>query len=157
MGIPIFHRVNCVSRGGFCISRGSFGISRHPLYKYRAFWYDETTNGHFTLEERGVCVLSLVIFFLAVVSTTALIALWFWEVRRKLRVHYSVVVSARGQMETFERRAAATATGDKDVTAVLRRCRSIYRQAAENYNAVLRNPLLGIPGHLMGFSEAPLD
>ena len=43
------------------------------------------------------------------------------------------------------------------VTAVLRRCRSIYRQAAENYNAVLRNRLLGIPGHLMGFSEAPLD
>ena len=41
--------------------------------------------------------------------------------------------------------------------AVLRRCRSIYRQAAENYNAVLRNPLLGIPGHLMGFTEAPLD
>gem|GEM_PF-6691411 len=40
---------------------------------------------------------------------------------------------------------------------VLRRCRSIYRQAAENYNAVLRNPLLGIPGHLMGFTEAPLD
>ena len=62
-------------------------------------------------------MLSLVICFLAVVSTTALIALWFWEVRRKLRVHYSVVVSARGQMETFERRAAATATGDKDVTA----------------------------------------
>ena len=88
-------------------------------------------------------MLSLVIFFLAVVSTTALIALWFWEVRRKLRVHYSVVVSARGQMETFERRAAAAATGDRDVTAVLRRCR--------------RNPLLGIPGHLMGFTEAPLD
>ena len=101
-------------------------------------------------------MLSWVICFLAVVSTTALIALWFWEVRRKLRVHYSVVVSARGQMETFERRAAA-ATGDKDATAVLRRCRSIYRQAAENYNAVLRNPLLGIPGHLMGFTEAPLD
>lgn len=60
-------------------------------------------------------MLSLVIFFLAVVSTTAL-SPWFWEVRRKLRVHYSVVVSARGQMETFERRAAATATGDKDAT-----------------------------------------
>ena len=72
-----------------------------------------------------------VIWLVAIASTSALVALWFWEVRRLLRQHRSMVESARCQLAAFEKRAAEAA-GNADVAEVLRRSESIYRQAAEH-------------------------
>lgn len=100
-----------------------------------------------------------VIWLVAIASTSALVALWFWEVRRLLRQHQSMVESARCQLAAFEKRAAE-AMGDADVAEVLRRSERIYRQAAGNYNETLHRPWIYIPGRLMGFhyeeaEEAP--
>lgn len=91
-----------------------------------------------------------VIWLVAIASTSALVALWFWEVRRLLRQHRSKVESARCQLAAFEKRAAEAA-GNADVTEVLRRSESIYRQAAGNYNETLHRLWIYIPGRLMGF------
>ena len=91
-----------------------------------------------------------VIWLVAIASTSALVALWFWEVRRLLRQHRSMVESARCQLAAFEKRAAEAA-GNADVTEVLRRSESIYRQAAGNYNETLHRLWIYIPGQLMGF------
>ena len=91
-----------------------------------------------------------VIWLVAVASTSALVALWFWEVRRLLRQHRSMVESARFQLAAFEKRAAEAA-GNADVAEVLRRSESIYRQAAGNYNETLHRLWIYIPGRLMGF------
>ena len=72
-----------------------------------------------------------IIWLVAIASTSALVALWFWEVRRLLRQHRSMVESARCQLAAFEKRAAEAA-GNADVAEVLRRSESIYRQAAEH-------------------------
>ena len=44
---------------------------------------------------RGCLGMNWIVWSVALVSTTALVALWFWEVRRKLRELYSMVESAR--------------------------------------------------------------
>ena len=78
----------------------------------------------------------------ALISTSVLVILWFWE------------VSARSQMDSCRRRAAGS-SGDADAAQVLRRCEDIYRQAAEHYNNTLRRPLIHVPGYLMGFHREP--
>lgn len=91
-----------------------------------------------------------IIWLVALVSTTALVALWFWEVRRKLRELYSMVESAHSQLTAHQKRAT-TAAGNADMAGILHRSESIYRQAADHYNAVLHRPLVYLPGCLMGF------
>lgn len=85
-----------------------------------------------------------------IVWSVALVALWFWEVRRKLRELYSMVESARSQLAAHQDRAAAAA-GNADMAEILHRSESIYRQATGHYNAVLHRPLVYLPGCLMGF------
>lgn len=97
-----------------------------------------------------------IIWLVAIASTSALVVLWFWEVRRLLRQHRSMVESARCQLAAFEKRAAEAA-GNADVTEVLRRSESIYRQAAEHYNTALCKPWAYLPGRLLGFRKAPAD
>ena len=99
---------------------------------------------------RGRLRMKWVIWLVAIASTSALVVLWFWEVRRLLRQHRSMVESARCQLAAFEKRAAEAA-GNADVAEVLRRSESIYRQAAGNYNETLHRPWIYIPGRLMGF------
>lgn len=91
-----------------------------------------------------------VIWLVAIASTSALVVLWFWEVRRLLRQHRSMVESARCQLAAFEKRVAEAA-GNADVAEVLRRSESIYRQAAGSYNETLHRLWIYIPGRLMGF------
>lgn len=96
-----------------------------------------------------------ILCLIVIVCILALIALWFCQTRRRLREQFDMVLSARRQLEDYEKKAAS-AVSDADVTEVLRRSRSIYRQAAENYNTALHHPLLSLPGKLMGFVEEPL-
>lgn len=95
-------------------------------------------------------------WLIAAASTSALIVLWFHEVRRRLREQYSMVESARSQLTAYEKRAAVS-VGDTDAAEILHRSHSIYQQAADNYNAALKKPLIGIPGRLMGFYPEPED
>lgn len=43
-----------------------------------------------------------IIWLVAIASTSALVALWFWEVRRLLRQHRSMVESARCQLAALK-------------------------------------------------------
>lgn len=93
-------------------------------------------------------------WIVAIISTSVLLVLWFWEVRRKLREQFSMVESARSQMDSCRRRVRGS-SGDRETAQVLHRCEDIYRQAAEHYNGTLRKPLVFIPGRLMGFRREP--
>ena len=93
-----------------------------------------------------------IVWSVALVSTTALVALWFWEVRRKLRELYSMVESARSQLTAHQKRAT-TAAGNADMAEILHRSESIYRQAVAHYNDTLCKPWCRLPGHLLGFDR----
>lgn len=112
-------------------------------------WYDVLRRDHCALR-KGAFAYEMGHLARAIASTSALVVLWFWEVRRLLRQHRSMVESARCQLAAFEKRAAEAA-GNADVAEVLRRSESIYRQAAGNYNETLHRPWIYIPGRLMGF------
>lgn len=92
-------------------------------------------------------------WLIAAVSTAAFVCLWFWEVRRVLRDRKSVVDSAAGQLTAFRRRAE-DAPSDEELATVLRRSRSIYTQAVDNYNRALSRPWAYLPARLMGFRRA---
>ena len=95
-------------------------------------------------------------WLLAVVSTVGFVSLWFWEVRRVLRNYRSMVLSAAGQLVSCRKRLAQSQQ-DAALLEVLRRSESIYRQAAEHYNAALCKPWAYFPGRLLGFRKAPAD
>ena len=95
-------------------------------------------------------------WLLAVVSTVGFVSLWFWEVRRVLRNYRSMVQCAAGQLVSCRKRLAQSQQ-DAALLEVLRRSESIYRQAAEHYNAALCKPWAYFPGRLLGFRKAPAD
>ena len=86
-------------------------------------------------------------------SIAAMIVLWFFGVRTVLQGRKSMVDCAAEQVILY-RRNAALATEDADLAAVLARSESIYRQAAENYNALLACPWVFLPARLMDFKPA---
>ena len=89
-------------------------------------------------------------WLLAIISTGAFVALWFWEARRVLNARRSTVESAAAQLAACQRRAGE-ARGDPDAAAVLARSESIWHQAVDLYNEALRKPWLYLPGTIMGF------
>lgn len=93
-------------------------------------------------------------WLIAIVSTTAFVTLWFWEVRRILNGKKSTVDSAAGQLAAFRRKAESEPL-DRELHHVLQRSKSIYQQAVNNYNDALHRPWAYIPAHLMGFRKAP--
>lgn len=95
-------------------------------------------------------------WLIAAISTAAFVRLWFWEVRRILNDRKSVVDSAAGQFMAFRRRVEA-APGDEALTAIMQRSKSIYRQAADNYNRARTRPWAYLPALLMGFRRASAD
>lgn len=95
-------------------------------------------------------------WLLAVVSTVGFLSLWFWEVRLVLRNYRSMVQCAAGQLVSCRKRLAQSQQ-DAALLEVLRRSESIYRQAAEHYNAALCKPWAYFPGRLLGFRKAPAD
>ena len=95
-------------------------------------------------------------WLLAVVSTVGFLSLWFWEVRLVLRNYRSMVQCAAGQLVSCRKRLAQSQQ-DAALLEVLRRSESIYRQAAEHYNAALCKPWAYLPGRLLGFRKVPAD
>jgi len=89
-------------------------------------------------------------WFIAVVSTSVCLLLWFRDVRRVMRNRKSMVESAAGQRSVC-RQKADQARGDPDAAAVFERSENIYRQAVEHYNHTMRKPWNYLPAYLMGF------
>lgn len=87
---------------------------------------------------------------IAVLSSSACLALWFRDVYQLLRNQKSTVESAAGQMASC-REKAAIARDDPAAAAVFERSKQIYRQAVEIYNRTMQNPLIHLPAALMGF------
>ena len=95
---------------------------------------------------------SWIAWLVAGISTAAFISLWFWEARRVLQTRKSMVESAAGQLALCRKRESGVKAEHSEV---LRRCESIYRQAAEHYNAALARPWIYLPGKLQGFQKEP--
>lgn len=95
---------------------------------------------------------SWIAWMIAVVSTTAFVVLWFWEARRILQSQKSTVESAAAQLAVCRKKAADT-QDDPELTEVLKRSESIYRQAVDHYNSTLRKPWVCLPAILMGFNH----
>lgn len=90
-------------------------------------------------------------WIIAIISTTAFLALWFWEVCRILRSRKSVVECAAAQL-AFNRKNAG---GRDEHTSmeVLKRSERIYWQAVAHYNDTLQKPWIYLPALLMGFRQ----
>lgn len=86
-------------------------------------------------------------------STAAFIALWFWAVRKELKIKQNMVESAKTQLVASKkwRLKARDATEEKKAQAILDRSMNIYLQSMELYRKVLHKPWNYLPGLLMGF------
>ena len=95
------------------------------------------------------------IYLIAIVSTTAFVLLWFWEVRRILREQKHTVESARQQFSIFNKKSHCD-RNDPEIKAILERSRNIYCQSVVHYNTTLQKPWIGFPAKLMGFQKEEL-
>ena len=93
-----------------------------------------------------------IIYLIAVVSTTAFVLLWFWEVRRILQEQKHIVDSARQQLSVFSKKSLCD-RNDPEIRAILERSRNIYCQSVAHYNATLRKPWVYLPAKVMGFQK----
>ena len=94
-------------------------------------------------------------WLIAIASTTALIALWLWEVKRTLRHLKSTMDSAADQLTAFKRKASDVFDPQQTVELekVIGRSKSIYLQAAEHYNNTLDKLWIFLPGRVLGFKK----
>jgi len=92
---------------------------------------------------------------MAVISTAAFLALWFWVVRRELRAKKDTAKSAQSQLAACRKKHMQARDGPEkeDAQFILTRSRDIYRQSVTLYNHTLQKPWNRIPGFLMGFRE----
>lgn len=90
------------------------------------------------------------VYLIAVIATGGCLILWFRDVLRVMRERKNTVEAARKQLIEWDNRAVDT-PGDPQTTAILERCKSIYEQAVDHYNRVMRKPFNYLPAYLMGF------
>lgn len=93
--------------------------------------------------------------FIAIVSTTALIAQWFWLVWRELNTKQKAVDAAKWQLSASRQEYLRLRDGPEEEQArgVLERSQSIYRQSVRLYNETLQKPLCMIPSFFLGFRQ----
>lgn len=100
-----------------------------------------------------------IITFIAVVSTAALIALWFWVVRRELHEKEKAVDAARRQLAASRQHCLRARDGPEEAAAwdILMRSQSVLTQAEKRYNDALKKPWIAIPAWFLGFRTAKDD
>ena len=100
-----------------------------------------------------------VAYFLAIVSTAAFVALWFWVARRELYARQKTVEAARRQLTASRQQVirARDGPGAAQAKEIRERSQSIYRQAAALYNKTLRKPWNAVPAFFFGFRPAGAD
>ena len=97
--------------------------------------------------------------FIALFSTSALIALWFWVVRRELYARQKTVDAAKRQLAASRQQYARVrdGPGEKQAREILERCQSVYRQAVNIYNEALCKPWNAIPALFLGYRRKNTD
>ncbi|MDD2956865.1 MAG: hypothetical protein PHD67_11255 [Oscillospiraceae bacterium] len=94
-----------------------------------------------------------IVSLVAILSTTAFLALWFWVVRRELSGKQKTVDAAKAQLAASRQHCMRVRDGPGEEAArqILERSDSIYGQTVRLYNETLKKPWNYIPGLLMGF------
>jgi len=92
---------------------------------------------------------------IAVASTAASLALWFWTVHRELRAKKDTVRSAWSQLSACRKKHIMAKDGpdEADKLCIYIRSRDIYLQAVTLYNLALQKPWNRIPGFLLGYRQ----
>ena len=92
---------------------------------------------------------------IAIATTTAFIALWFWVVRRELYEKRKMVDAASCQLIASREEYTRARDGPIGERAqeILKRSQSIYRQAVEIYNKTLRKPWNAVPAFFLGYRQ----
>ena len=90
---------------------------------------------------------------LAIFSTSAFLALWFWVVQRELLGKQKAVDAAKAQLAASRQHYMRVRDGPGEEAArqILERSQSIYGQTVRLYNETLKKPWNRIPGVLLGF------
>lgn len=97
-----------------------------------------------------------IITFIAVVSTAALIALWFWVVRCELHEKEKAVEAARCQLAASRQQCLRARDGPEEAAAwdILMRSQSVLAQAEKRYNDALKKPWIAVPAWCLGFRRS---
>ncbi|MEG1107579.1 MAG: hypothetical protein RR372_03755 [Oscillospiraceae bacterium] len=100
-----------------------------------------------------------IVWLIAAISTVSIIVLWFYEVRRNLRLKRSTAKSARLQLKVCRNRLmqARDTTKKAEAQNVFERSLDIYHQSVDSYNQKLKKPQYFVPGYLMGFRKINED
>ncbi|KXL52163.1 hypothetical protein CLNEO_25120 [Anaerotignum neopropionicum] len=91
--------------------------------------------------------------FIAIVSTTALIAQWFWLIWRELNTKQKAVNAAKCQLSASRQEYLRLRDGPEEEQArgILERSQSIYKQSVRLYNDTLQKSLHIVPAFFLGF------
>lgn len=102
---------------------------------------------------------TLIACLIALASTTAFVALWFWVVRRELYAKQKMVDAARRQLTASRQQIIRVRDGPEAAQAkeIQERSQSIYRQAVTLYNKALGKPWNAIPALFFGFRSVRED
>ena len=100
-----------------------------------------------------------VAYTIAIVSTAAFIALWFWVVKKELYAKKNMVEAAQCQLITSRNAYERDRDGPncKETKEILARSQSVYRQAVHIYNNTLRKPYNAIPALFLGLRRKDVD
>ncbi len=96
---------------------------------------------------------TVIISLVAAISTTSLIVLWFWVVRRELRAKKAALQAARCQLSASKQEWMKARNGPDEAKNrdILERSRSVYSQTVRGHNESLKEPWNYLPGLLLGF------
>lgn len=97
-----------------------------------------------------------IVSLIAILSTCAFLALWFWVVWRELLGKRRAVESAKAQLTASRQQylRARDGPGEEAARQILERSQSVCGQTVRLYNETLKKPWNRIPGALMGFHKA---
>lgn len=94
-------------------------------------------------------------YFFAILSTLALIVLWFANVHKVLYQKRDAVLKAQEELMLHEKGYMEKRGSPEESTAkhMLDTSTEIYKQILDAYNKAYHNPAYRIPGILMGFKN----
>lgn len=100
--------------------------------------------------------MAIIAWLITSFSTASFIALWFWVVRKELRVKQNMVESAKAQLAASRMGClkARDALEAEKSQMILDRSINIYLQSLELYKKAFHQPWNYLPGLIMGFGSA---
>ncbi len=97
---------------------------------------------------------TIIAYSIAFFSTFAFIILWFWVVRKELKIKRNILESAKLQLTAS--RAQLNRSRDNLETEkskeIFQRSLDIYEQSVKLYNETLQKPWNAIPAVFLGFT-----